>query len=157
MRSFRATDRLPRGEGEELVRRVLEDLVLAQERDPRGLAGVPRNELARCLGVTRQRVDAILAADRPDVNLRAGQIPSLPPRARRAVLAALNACSRDLDGPEDYPGVHRRLGTLYGKLSAVLDRALEDKVIDESESEELRSILGAIAGEAGAVAFGGAS
>lgn len=155
MRPIRATDRLPSEEGNELVRRALEDLVIAHERDPQGREGVSRAELARCLGVSRQRVDAILSADRPDVNLRAGQIPALPPRARRAVLAALNATSRSLDGGQDFDTTHRRLGSLYGRLSDVLERAKGDGTIDDHEAAELRAVLFAIAGEASGAAVGG--
>lgn len=155
MKTIRATDRLARGEGEELVRRALEDLTIAHERDPHGREGVSRAELGRCLGVSRQRVDALLSAERPDVNLRAGQIPALPPRARRAVLAVLNATSRGLDAERDFEGYHRSLGGLYGKLSDVLDRAKLDGRIDDDEAAELRAVYAAIAGEAGAAAAGG--
>lgn len=132
--------------------------MIAHERDPSGQSGVSRAELARCLGVTRQRVDAILAADQPTVNLRAGQIPSLPPRARRAVLSALNCVSKRLDGAKDFDAMHRRLGSLYGRYSDALERAMaNDGVIDEREAAELRAALAAIAGEAGGGAAHGGS
>lgn len=139
------------GEGEEFLRRVLEDLVIARGRDPAKRAGVSVAELAEDLGVSRQRVQRMISADVPEVNLRAGQILSLRPRVRGLVLAALSAQSEALDGhrlAEDV-ALHRRVGVLYGRLSETLERALADGRIDEHERAELRAAWGMIAAEAG--------
>lgn len=120
----RPKQRLLPGEGEGLVRRTLEDMTLLRERDPDHHEGVSQAELAADLGVSPQRVQAILSADQPAVNLRAGQILALRPRARRTLLALLNAASDELDtagvrrAPESRA---RQLTALLGKLSEELD------------------------------------
>jgi hypothetical protein len=133
--------RLPPGEGEEAIRRVLEDLVIARQRDPDGKAGVSIDDLHKDLGVSRQHVQRILSAEHPNVNLRAGQILSLRPRVRGLVLAALAAQAEALDGgsiAEDQ-ALHRRVGMLFGRVSEILDRALADGRIDPEEQAELRA------------------
>lgn len=144
-------DRALPGEGEEHLRRVLEDLVIARQRDPANRVGVSVAELAEDLGVSRQRVQRMISADSPEVNLRAGQILSLRPRVRALVLAALAAQSETLGGgglAEDV-ALHRRIGALYGRLSETLDRALADGRIDDDERAELRAAWAQIAAEAG--------
>ena len=144
------------GEGEEYLRRVLEDLVIARTRDPQNRAGVSIAELSEDLGLSRQRVQRMISADSPEVNLRAGQILSLRPRVRALVLAALAAQSESLGGGRHAEDValHRRVGALYGRLSETLERALRDEVIDPQERAELRAAWAQIAAEAGRGAGG---
>lgn len=141
------------GHGEELVRQALEDLVLLRERDPNHREGVSQAELAEDLGVSTTRVQAILDANQPTVNLRAGQIPLLRPRARKAVLRALLAVCDELDGATTRKAPDsraRQVGALYGQLNATLETALEDRVLDREERAELRARFGAIAAAASA-------
>lgn len=136
------------GHGEELIRQALEDLVLLRERDPNHREGVSQAELAEDLGVSTTRVQAILDANQPTVNLRAGQIPSLRPRARRAVLRALLAVCDELDGATTRKAPDsraRQLGGMFGRLNETLERALEDKQLDREERADLRAQFGAIA------------
>lgn len=136
------------GHGEELIRQALEDLVLLRERDPNHREGVSQAELAEDLGVSTTRVQAILDANQPTVNLRAGQIPALRPRARKAVLRALLAVCDELDGTTTRKAPDsraRQVGALYGQLNATLETALEDKVLDRQERAELRARFSAIA------------
>lgn len=158
------TSSAPSISGDELIRRTLEDLVIAHERDPSHRRGVSRASLAAHLGCSRQRVDAILDATKPNINLRAGQIERLPPRARRAVMAVLTARSRAADArtatkhatPEaDEAARHRRAMRLLGELAELFERALaNDGHVDPTERAELRAAWAALAAEStdGAVA-----
>ncbi len=140
--TLRSTGRMAPGEGEELVRRKLEDLALASKRHEPG--GVSKADMARDLRVSPQRVDDMLDENKPAVNLRAGQILSLDPTARRAVLAMLNAKSRALDArgttrsPESRD---RRLSVLKGEYSQMLETFLGDTMLDDDEKRKLRAKL----------------
>lgn len=157
--TIRPTERLLPGEGEELIRRCLEDQAIARDRDPEGRAGASRAEMSRALMVSEERVRRMISSDEPTVNLRAGQILALPPRVRRAVLAVLTAESLRLDegatGRRRSPeSMLRQVGAKVGKLNAVVDRALADDEIDEGEAAEIRAAFGDVASEAGAGAAG---
>lgn len=145
-------DKLPPGEGEEYVRRALEDMVIARQRDPLDKAGVSVDELHRDLKVSRQRVSRIISADSPEINLRLGQVLSLRSQPRRMLLAAVLAKADELDGhgpTEDDATLHRRMAAHFGRLSEILDRALADGHVDAVEAAELRAawaVLAAVAG-----------
>ena len=156
----RPSTRLLPGEGEELVRRALEDLILAHDRDPDHAAGLSRADLARDLGVSEQRARDLLDPDKPQVNLRAGQLLALRPRVRSAVLGALQAESERLEASaprarRPLDSRIRQLGGKLGRINELLDRALEDGQIDQGERAGLRAALSALASEASAGAHEG--
>ena len=90
--TLRPTDRMAPGEGEELVRRALEDGVIARERDPDHRIGWTIADIAHDLGVSEERARKMVRLGL-GVNLRAGQVLSLRPRIRNAVLAAMHAAA----------------------------------------------------------------
>ena len=140
-RTGQTTERLLPGEGEERVRRALEDGVIARERDVERRAGWSIADLARDLGISETRAAKMVRLG-GGVNLRAGQIPMLRPRIRAAVLAAINA------GVHEHRPIERRvrkLSALVGRLNDTVDRALADHVIDNAESAELRAAFREIA------------
>jgi hypothetical protein len=111
----------------ELVRQALEDLVLANERDPARRAGVSKADLARALDVSASRVFAILDRAQPNVNLQAWQIVLLPKRARVAVMQALKGEIRRraalAEAPLSPEARHVRLSRLHGELAAEIETA----------------------------------
>jgi len=144
-------DRAAPGEGEEYLRRVLEDLVIARQRDPNKRAGVSVADLAEDLGVSRQHVQRLLSADEPGVNLRAGQLLALRPRVRAQVMAALSARSEELGAspsPPEHDALLRRMAILCGRLAETLDRARADGRVDEEEQAQLRAMWAELAAEA---------
>jgi hypothetical protein len=138
------TERLGKGEGEELVRRALEDGVIAHERSPGIDVGWSIADLAADLGCSDTHATRIIRREH-NVHLRAGQIRRLRPRIKAAVLAALG-----LDQAEnrDVQSHVRRVSARVGALNALLDRFLSDKVIDPKERAQLRAEFRSLASEA---------
>lgn len=149
--TVRSPGRLTSGEGCELVRRALEDLAIAEDRDPG--TGTSKADMARDLGVSRQHLGRLLDADQPQVNLRAGAILALRKRARDAVLGALCTAARALDAAADrrraIDSRGRQLSILVGRHQELLERVLADAAVDPDEAAAVRASLRAIAAAAG--------
>lgn len=142
------TERPARGEGDERVRRALEDGVYARERARGTDAGWSIADIAHDLGISDTRAALLLKAG-SNVHLRAGQIPLLRPRIRAAVLAAIG-CAPSPRRPVE--GHVRRLTGRVGRLNELLDRALADNCINEAEAAELRAELRGIGADSLAAA-----
>lgn len=146
----RPTERLLPGEGEEVVRRVLEDGVIARERDPHKRAGWTISDLADDLGVSDERARKIVRRE-GKVSLRAGQVLALRPRIRAAVLAALTGADQRLGGSSRRRTIDshlRRCTAQLGRISELLDRAEADGHVDDRECAALREALLRLASDA---------
>lgn len=138
------TERLSKGDGEERVRRALEDGVIAHERAPGQDVGWSIADLANDLRVSETHARRIVRRDH-NVHLRAGQIPLLRPRIRAAVEAALGlspCVHRAIEGHV------RRVSIIAGRLNELLERALLDNVVDDRERAQLRAEFRALANAA---------
>lgn len=143
--SNRTTERLLPGEGEELVRRALEDGVIARERDRDRHEGWTIADIAHDLGISDERARKMVRQG-GGVNLRAGQVLSLRPRIRAAVRAAMEGAAPDRRRTAE--SHVRNLGALVGDINRILDRAVADGEIDDDESAELRAAMRALSSAA---------
>ena len=142
------TERPARGEGDERVRRALEDGVYARKRNPGTDIGWTVADVAHDLGISETRAALMLKAG-SNIHLRAGQVPLLRPRIKAAVLAAMGCAPSARRAVE---GHVRRLTGRVGRLNELLDRALADNSINEGEAAELRAELRGIGADSLAAA-----
>ena len=131
-------------DGEERVRRALEDGVIAHERSPGLDVGWSIADLAADLGCSATHAARIIRKEH-NVHLRAWQIRRLRPRIRAAVLSALDLAP---SAHRDVESHVRRLSARTGRINELLDRALGDEVIDPKERAQLRAELRQLASEA---------
>jgi len=135
-----ATEQLPKGEGEECVRRALEDGVIAHERNPGSHIGWSIADLAADLGCSATHAARIIRKEH-NVHLRAGQVRRLRPRIRAAVVAAMGLAPAAHRPVESHV---RRVSASAGELNALLERVMSDGHIDPAERAELRAKFRAV-------------
>lgn len=125
---------------DEVVRRVFEDLVLADERGDVG--GMSRAALSRALGVSPTQLTRILEGSR---YVHPGQLARLPERIYRACMAAIESTRRPSSALTRTPASRtRQLTALLGVHAAMLDQAEADGMLDEREAAALRTSYEAI-------------